>query len=222
MEAFAYLFYFILFCIGSRFIYKSYLPFKANWEARKWDKVKGEIVELKVNQKWQSLNDSIEDNNQFELGYEYEYKGELYRNSQLDLESKKVHSFNNSKELGLHMYDLNLFLDDVRKYPEIIVWVEPNNPTMTIIRNLWPRYLTNMIMGTTLMIWGICTTRLFMNAESDIGGIKLEDKIEIVEFLPKETIKELKAIENAKREAMYREHSEKNRKWREERGLLVD
>jgi len=219
MEVFAYLFYFLLFCVGIRFIYKSYPQFKENWEARKWDKVKGEIIEIKVNQKWQSLDESIENNNQFQLGYEFDYKGERYQNSQLDLESKLVHSFKSNKEQGLHMYNLNLFLEDVRNHPTITVWVNPNNPSMSIIRNLWTRYLFNVCFGAAFMIWGVCTTILFMKTESNVGNIKIEDKIEVVEYLPDEVIKELEYSETAKAAGERQKRLEENRKWREENGI---
>lgn len=223
MEAIAYLLYFIFVCVGIYLFRRSYPLLRKNLDARKWDISAGEITQVKLGQEWVPLDSvDLEDHKQFTLGYEYEYEGNKHFGESLGFDKLRIHNFKNNKETGFYTKDLNQFLKMVQFQPSIKVSVNPHNPKETIILNNWILKLMNLCFAMTFIIWGVCMTRMFMSAESNIGSVKLEDKIEVIEMLSPEVIKELKAVEATKEKEEIRKGIEANLKWRKEQGLPID
>ena len=218
----AFLFYSALLCIGIYLIKNSYQPFKENRAALQWDKVNGEVIEIYSNDKWHSLHAPIASTKEIQLAYEFEYRGIKYRRDTLDLDNEKIHITKRKNKSRSVMPDLSLYIECVRENPEVSIWVEPNNPNKTILKNIWRKHLVNILTGMTLIIWGLCTARLVMVNELGIGGIKLEEKIEVVEYLSKEEIQIKEAAQKAKDAAATQKGIEENLKWRKEQGLPID
>jgi hypothetical protein len=144
---------------------------------KKWDKVTGYITHINSNDTWYELNDQIPRTNKILILYSYKILGNSYTSSSVFMDSETTFISSLNEDGHIFKYDIPAFIKSIQAQPELIVWVNPQNPRQSVLVNVAPQNLVLSLIGLVVIIWALCISILV----SDAFKMDITKKIKVLE-----------------------------------------
>jgi hypothetical protein len=166
-----------LFITGTAMFLKMRARYRTSSVIKGWDKVTGIITHIYCNNEWYELTAKVPRTDTVMIRYTYKHAGVNYTSSSVFMDSEATLISSQNVEGQVFKHDIPLFVQNIQEKPELVVWVNPDNPRQSVLVDLSPQNYAFSLVGLVVIVWAICLTLLL----SDAFSINIAKKIKVLE-----------------------------------------